>query len=114
MRLLLAAACLFVVGSSPTLAAWAVAQSGHEQPYWQRFRLPDMAHDDAMSACSAHYPNCRVVVSGNSGCVAIATTGSQWGVAWAGSQARADDAAMRICDGLNAGSCTIEHQFCGR
>lgn len=116
MRLVaIAASCLMLIAAlQPAQAAWAVAQSDNGQPFSQRFRLPDEAHANAMDACKQRYQNCRVVISGNSGCVAIATTGSQWGVAKGGSQPRADAAALAICEGLNAGACRIEHQFCGR
>lgn len=105
---------MLMMSLQPAHAAWAVAQSDHDQPFSQRFRSPQMAQDDALAACKQRYQNCRVVISGDSGCVAIATTDSQWGVAKAGSQPRADAAAMAICEGLNAGACKIEHQFCGR
>lgn len=115
MRLLIAAvSCLMIAASQPALAAWAVAQSNNDQPYSQRFRLESVAREVTMDACSQHHPNCRIVVSGGSGCVAIATTGSQWGVAKAGSRSRAHDAALGVCEGLNAGACQIEYEFCGQ
>lgn len=73
-----------------------------------------MARDDALNACRQRYQNCKIVIAGGSGCVAIATTGNQWGVAKAGSQRRANAAALDICEGLNAGACRIELEFCGR
>ena len=115
MRLMIATvSCLMIAASQPALAAWAVAQSNNDQPYSQRFRLESVAREVTMDECSQHYPNCRIVVSGGSGCVAIATTGSQWGVAKAGSRSRAHDAALGVCEGLNAGACKIEYEFCGQ
>ncbi|RYG56256.1 MAG: DUF4189 domain-containing protein [Alphaproteobacteria bacterium] len=105
---------MLMMSLQPAYADWAVAQSNHDEPFLQRFRSLQMAQDDALAACNQGYQSCRVVISGDSGCVAIATTGSQWGVAKAGSQSRADAGAMAVCEGLNAGACKIEHQFCGR
>ena len=106
--------CLLLLASQPVLAAWAVAQSGNGQPFVQRFRTPDMARDAVLEACGQSYQSCRVVIEGGSGCVAIATTGSQWGVAKAGMKQRASAAALGVCEGLGAGPCRIEHEFCGQ
>jgi hypothetical protein len=107
-------ACLLLAASQPALADWAVAQSGGGQPFVQRFRTPDMAREAVMTACRENYQSCRVVIEGDSGCVAIATTGSQWGVAKAGTQPRASAAALGVCERLNAGACRVEHEFCGQ
>jgi len=116
MRLALATITFLILtsGLQHAQADWAVAQSNHDQPFSQRYRTPEMAQADAMAACEQRYQNCRIVISGDSGCIAIATTGDQWGVAKAGSQPRADAAALGICEGLNAGACKIEHNFCGQ
>lgn len=115
MRLLvIAASCLSLLASQPALADWAIAQSNHDKPFVQRFRSVEMAGEVVLDACRATYQSCKVVVTGGSGCAAIATTGSQWGVAKAGTKSRAITAALGICDGLNAGACRIEEQFCGQ
>lgn len=107
-------ACLLLLVSQPAYAAWAVAQSGNGQPFLQRFRTPEMARDAVLEACSQSSQSCRVVIEGGSGCVAIATTGSQWGVAKAGMQQRASAAALGACESLGAGACRIEYEFCGQ
>lgn len=115
MRVSLALSAGFLLlAAQPSLAAWAVAQSGSGQPFVQRFRLPEMAREVVLGACRQSNQSCKVVIEGNSGCVAIATAGSQWGVAKASTQPRASAAALRICEGLNAGACKIEAEFCGR
>lgn len=115
MRLSIAiSTCLLMLASQPALADWAVAQSGNDQPFVQRFRTPDMARGAVLEACRQTYQSCRVVIEGGSGCVAIATTGSQWGVAKAGTRQRAIEAALGTCEGLGAGACRIEHEFCGQ
>ena len=115
MRFLFAVvACLPLLASQPAQADWAVAQSNHDQPFVQRFRSVEFARGVVLDACRQTYQSCKVVITGESGCVAIATTGSQWGVAKAGSQPRANAAALGICEGLNAGACRIELEFCGR
>lgn len=115
MRLsIIVSACLLLLAAQPASAAWAVAQSGNGQPFVQRFRTPDMARDAVLQACGQSYPSCRVVIEGGSGCVAIATTGSQWGVAKAGMKQRASAAALGVCEGLGVGACRIEHEFCGQ
>ncbi len=115
MRLLfIAASCLSLLASQPALADWAVAQSNHDKPFVQRFRSVEMAGEVVLGACRANYQSCKIVITGESGCVAIATTGSQWGVAKAGTKPRAAAAALGVCEGLNAGACGIEEQFCGR
>lgn len=115
MRLaLFVASCLSLLASQPAVADWAVAQSNHDKPFVQRYRSVEMASDVVMDACRAAYQSCKVVITGGSGCVALATTGSQWGVAKAGTQSRAAAAALDICNNLNAGACRIEEQFCGQ
>jgi len=73
-----------------------------------------MAEQAVLDACGEKHTGCRIVVSGSSGCMAIATTGSQWGVAKAGTRPRAIAAALDVCGGLNAGKCRIEYEFCGQ
>lgn len=107
-------ACLLLLASQPALAAWAVAQSGNGQPYLQRFRTPEMARDAVLDACGQRQQSCRVVLEGGSGCAAIATTGTQWRVAKAGTQQRASASALGACESLGVGACRIEHEFCGQ
>lgn len=115
MRLSIAlSTCVLLLASQPTVAAWAVAQSGNGQPFLQRFRTPEMARNAVLDACGQNNQSCRVVIEGGSGCVAIATTGSQWGVAKAGMQQRASAAALGVCESLGAGACRIEYEFCGQ
>ena len=113
-RKLLAAGCLMLLAPVPALADWAVAQSGHGQPYTQRYRGIPEASANVLAACGQHYDGCKVILSGEEGCVAIATTGKVWGAAKAGSQSRASTLALKICTGLDAGTCEIELAFCGR
>lgn len=115
-RLILSLACgLSLLAPLPAMAAWAVAQSvPGGKPFVERFNLPDSASADALAACRQHYQSCKVVASGRDGCVAIATTGSKWGVGKAGSKPRAHAAALKACDALGAGSCRVEEDFCGR
>jgi hypothetical protein len=115
MRLRFAiSACLLLLAFQPALAAWAVAQSDSGQPFVRRFNTPDHSREAALDACGQSNQSCRLVVEGGSGCVAIATTGSQWGVAKAGTRPRALAAALDICERLGAGACRIEHEFCGQ
>lgn len=98
----------------PAWADWAVAQSGHGQPYVQRYRSIEMASATVLAACRGHSDNCKVILTGKDGCVASATTGKVWGVARAGSATRANASALKICSGLGAAACEIELSFCGR
>jgi hypothetical protein len=110
---LLAALCLALAAGS-ALADWAVAQAPGGQPFIQRFRTDAWARQTVLDACRAQFDNCKVVISGGSGCVATATTGSKWGVGKGGNQKRADAAALRACEALDAGACRIDIQFCGQ
>ena len=111
---LLSVLCLALTTASAQ-AAWAVAQpSGGGQPFIQRFRLEADARQTVLDACRARYGECKVVMSGDSGCVATAITGSKWGVGKGGNQKRADAAALSACEKLGAGACRIEIQFCGQ
>ena len=84
--LILAVACsLSLLAPVPAMADWAVAQAAPGgKPFVQRFRSISWASDVALEACRKQYQNCKVVASGSSGCLAIATTGSKWGVGMAG------------------------------
>ena len=116
MRLNLGAlACCLLLVPTSALADWAVVQQdGNGQPYIQRFRSVEMARDSALAACEATHGTCRTVITGGSGCVATATSGAGWGVAKAGSQSRADAAALTECESLNSGACRVDLQFCGQ
>jgi len=85
-----------------------------EQAFFDRFTLPEDARQNALDACNAVFSNCKTVITGSEGCVAIATSGKKTGVAKAGSQSRADAAALKACDALGSGPCRVETQFCGR
>ena len=111
---LLSVLCLALTAASAQ-AAWAVAQPpGGGQPFIKRFRLESDARQTVLDACRARYGECKVVMSGDSGCVATAITGSKWGVGKGGNQKRADAAALSACEKLGAGACRIEIQFCGQ
>ena len=109
---LVTALALFV--PTPSFAAWAVALGSTGSPVVTRFTLPDEAKQNALDGCKAHFQNCHVVASGESGCVAFAPTGPRWGVAQAGSAKRADAAALAQCQALDAGACKVVNHFCGR
>lgn len=96
-------------------AAWAVVQPpGKEQAFYDRLTLPEYARQTALDACNAAFSNCKTVITGRDGCVAIASSGQKTGVAKAGTQPRADAAALKVCEALGTGPCRIETQFCGR
>jgi hypothetical protein len=99
----------------PAQAAWAVAQPpGNQQPFLQRFRLPDDARQQALDACNTTFSGCKTVITGNSGCVAIVKANLKFTVAKGGTTERATAAAMKTCEALNAGACRVDLTFCGR
>ncbi|WP_156384535.1 DUF4189 domain-containing protein [Devosia sp. Root413D1] len=115
-HLILAVACsLSLLAPVPAMADWAVAQAAPGgKPFVQRFRSISWARDITLEACRKQYQNCKVIASGAGGCLAIATTGSKWGVGKAGSKQRAHAAALKACDALGAGPCRVEDDFCGQ
>ena len=113
--LLSAAVGLSLLAPVPALADWAVAQAvPGGKVYVQRFRSIEWASDVVLEACRKAGGSCKVVATGSAGCVAIATTGSRWGIGKAGSKPRAHAAAQKTCEALGAGPCRIESDFCGQ
>jgi hypothetical protein len=106
--------CLALFAPAPAFAAWAVALGSTGGPYVTRYTLPDEARAGVLADCKKAVQNCHVVASGDSGCVAMATTGTRWGVGTGSPAKRADAAALAACTALGAGQCKVVHDFCGR
>ena len=92
-------------------AAWAIAL-GDDRPV-VAVDYPDWtAMEMALSGCKKISNGCRIVAKSGSGCFALATTGTRWGVGKAGSRARAKERALEACTALGAGDCEVVHTKC--
>jgi hypothetical protein len=104
---------------SPAQAAWALAVSQEGATHWgygsswNKEGLPE-ARRRALASCEPHGANCKIVLDGAGGCVALAvgTSDNSWNARQATTRLEAAHLALDQCVKSSLGDCEIKHSFC--
>ena len=105
--------------TTPSKADWALAFSqdgGKHWGYgssWNRDGLAE-ARRKALGSCAAHGSNCKIVLDGIGGCVALAVGigHNGWQARQAQTRLEAARLALQQCVKSSSGDCEIKHTFC--
>jgi hypothetical protein len=97
--------------------ALAVGQNGPKQwafgSSWNK-DITGLARKKAMASCDKHGPNCKIVLDGSGGCVALAVGNDDnaYYAQQAPTRIEAADSALKACVKNSHGDCEIRHSFC--
>ena len=120
-KLILAALAIASAGSvvGPAHAGWALAVSQDGDKHWSygsSWNAEDLASAKrrALSNCETRGMNCKIVLDGTDGCVALAVgiNDNAWHASQAQSRLGAAQTALAECVKQSAGDCEIRHSFC--
>lgn len=112
------ALCLAIL-ASPVQAAWAVAVgdggAGGDPIFAADYRNVPTAKRHALEACEQDFNDCKIVATGDYGCLAMASPDKhRWAVEQDRKPAIAAEKAVAACEALTGARCRVEHQFCHR
>ena len=100
-------------------ADWALAFSqdgGKHWGYGSSWNKSDTAEArrKALAGCAPHGPNCKIVLDGTGGCVALAVGigDNGWQARQAETRLEAARLALQQCVKSSSGDCEIKHTFC--
>ena len=103
----------------PADADWALAVSQQGAKHWaygSSWNDNDVqtARRRALANCDGHGPNCKVVLDGSGGCVALAVglSDNAWHANSARSRRIAAQTALTECVKSSAGDCEVRNSFC--
>ena len=97
--------------------ALAVGQDGSKRwnygSSWNQTET-SAARRKALANCEVHGPNCKVVLDGASGCVALAVgvDDNAWHAKQSATRREAAKSALDECVKSSSGDCEVKHTFC--